>query len=95
MTPTDMFPNLLMNYCTEESVLILLDGDGVIPSVLSWRIPVKVSVKLISPVSGFLETAPQVREGSSGAGSTAGSQVWEGIVVPSKAGVQLSSVFSG
>ena len=29
MTPTDMFPNLLMNYCTEESVLILLDGDGV------------------------------------------------------------------
>ena len=29
MTPTDMFYNLLMNYCTEESVLILLDGDGV------------------------------------------------------------------
>ena len=29
MTPTDMSYNLLMNYCTEESVLILLDGDGV------------------------------------------------------------------
>ena len=29
MTPTDMFYNLLMNYGAEESVLILLDGDGV------------------------------------------------------------------
>ena len=29
MTPTDMFPNLLMNYGAEESVLILSDGDGI------------------------------------------------------------------
>ena len=61
----------------------------VIPSVLSCKIPVKVSVKLISPVSGFRVTVPKLREGSSGVGFEVGSHAW--VAKPCHSGPQLSS----